>query len=143
MAALLFLGTACAENIEAVDVSGFSCPQDRKTAKAPGSEYSKPNPLPATSENIKLGELLYQQKAMPIACKYCHGEKGSGTGDPDFASTPPARNFACAETMHKISDGQLFWVIRNGSANTSMFAFGDLSDEDVWQLVLYTRQFAQ
>ena len=141
-AVFLFSGAACSRNMEAVDNSG-PCPQERNTARAPDSAYSKANPLPATPETIQAGELLYQQKAAPIACKYCHGEKGDGQGDPDFAGNPPARNFACAETMNKISDGQLFWVIKNGSPNTSMPAFSGLSEEQAWQLVRYIRQFAR
>ncbi len=142
MGLLLFFGTACAKNIEVVDASG-PCPQDRKTADAPNSIYSKTNPVPPTAENIKFGEQLYQQKAKPIACKYCHGEKGDGMGDPDFESTPPARNFTCTETMNKIPDGQLFWVIKNGSPNTAMPLFSDLKDEQIWQLVHYIRQFSK
>lgn len=142
MVLLSFFGTACAKNIEAVDISG-PCPQDRKTAQAPKSLYSKTNPVPPTAENFKLGKQLYQEKAKPIACKYCHGEKGNGMGDPDFESTPAARNFTCKETMNKIPDGQLFWVIRNGSPNTAMPLFSDLSDEQTWQLVHYIRQFSQ
>ncbi|NIP99686.1 MAG: cytochrome C, partial [Nitrospinaceae bacterium] len=41
-----------------------------------------------------------------------------------------------------IPDGQMFWIIKNGSPGTRMPAFGNLSDEQIWQLVLYIRQFA-
>jgi mono/diheme cytochrome c family protein len=120
-----------------------NCPQERKTKAAPSKFLNLKNPLPADSSNIKAGEDLYQGKARPIACKFCHGIEGNGVGDPDFESTPPARNFACTNTMKSLSDGQLFWVIKNGSKNTSMFAFSDLSDNQVWQLIHYIRQFAQ
>ena len=138
---LLIAGTACAQTLQAVDVSS-ECPQKRKTPKAPENIYTRSNPLAQTIENISLGEQSFQ-KASPIPCKTCHGLKGNGAGDPDFESTPPARNFTCSETMKVIPDGQLFWVIKNGSPKTSMPAFTDLSDEAVWQLVHYIRFLAK
>jgi len=42
-----------------------------------------------------------------------------------------------------LPDGQLFWIIRNGSPKTSMFAFPSLTDDQVWQLIHYIRQFSK
>ncbi len=44
--------------------------------------------------------------------------------------------------MESIPDGQLFWIIRNGSAGTGMPAFSDLGDEQIWQLVHFLRTLA-
>ena len=96
------------------------------------------NPVFSSEITRKTGQKLYQN-AKPLACKLCHGDLGDGKGDPDFESTPPARDFTCAPTMNKLSDGQLFWIIKNGSPNTSMPAFADLSEEDIWTLVYYLR----
>ena len=119
------------------------CPQTRKTPTAPQNFLSLQNPLPLTDENLKSAEKLFQEKTKPIACKFCHGVTGNGEGDPDFESTPSARNFTCAATMDKLPDGQLFWIIKNGSKNTSMFSFSDLSDNQIWQLVHYIRAFGK
>ena len=56
---------------------------------------------------------------------------------------PPPRNFACAQTVNGIPDGQLFWIIQNGSPGTSMPSFKVLRDEQVWQVVLYLRELAR
>jgi hypothetical protein len=117
------------------------CPQTRKTPTAPKIFLSLKNPIPLNDKNLKSAEKLFQEKAKPIACKFCHGVTGNGEGNPDFESTPSARNFTCAETMDKLPDGQLFWIIRNGSINTSMFSFSDLSDNQIWELVHYIRAF--
>ena len=101
------------------------------------------NPLPADAANIKAGADLYNKKAKPIACKTCHGVKGDGKGDADFESTPPARIFTCKKTMEALPDGQLFWIIRNGSPGTGMPAFKKLEDEEIWQIILYLRKLAQ
>ena len=119
------------------------CPQTRKTPTAPKNFLSLQNPLQLNDKNLKAAEKLFQEKTKPIACKFCHGVTGNGEGDPDFVSTPSARNFTCAATMDKLPDGQLFWIIKNGSKNTSMFSFSDLSDNQVWQLVHYIRAFGK
>jgi hypothetical protein len=119
------------------------CPQNRSTQSAPTQILKIENPIPENQLNIKAGESLFQRKAKPIACKTCHGINGNGIGDPSFESNPMPRNFTCIETMDTLSDGQLLWVIKNGSKNTSMFSFSDLSDNEIWQLVHYIRQFAK
>lgn len=147
--ALLFL-MGCAANSEprvesqaiAASVVTENCPQVRKTPSAPKTERDRFNPVYSSEITLQAGQKLYEN-AKPLACKLCHGEQGNGKGDPDFESTPPARNFTCAPTMNALSDGQLFWVIRNGSPNTSMPAFSDLSEEHVWTLVYYLRSFSK
>jgi hypothetical protein len=119
------------------------CPQDRKTPTAPKEFLNKKNPVPLNDATLKAVETIYQLSGKPIACKTCHGTKGDGIAESDFESTPPPRNFSCAETMKALPDGQLFWIIRNGSPNTSMFAFPSLSDKQVWQLIHYIRQFSK
>ncbi len=119
------------------------CPQNRKTPTAPKEFLTMQNPLALNDEILKAGEHLFQLQGKPIACKACHGEKGDGKAESGFESTPPPRNFSCAETMRALPDGQLFWIIRNGSPKTSMFAFPSLSDEQVWQLIHYIRQFSK
>ena len=118
------------------------CPQNRNTPTAPKEFLTLQNPVPLNDEILKAGETLFQLQGKPITCKTCHGVKGDGQSDSGFESTPRARNFSCAETMRALPDGQLFWIIRNGSPNTSMFAFPSLSDKQVWQLIHYIRQFS-
>jgi hypothetical protein len=115
--------------------AGEDCPQSRKTSSAPVKFLNMNNPIPPSSKNITAGKILYQGKATPIACKTCHGKNGNGNGELDFQSHPSARNFTCKKTMELLPDGQLFWVIKTGSKNTAMFAFSDLSDKQVWQLM--------
>jgi mono/diheme cytochrome c family protein len=126
-----------------VQAMAGDCPQERKTKRAPTKFLKMKNPLPKNAANIKAGEVLFHKKAKPIACEVCHGIKGDGNGDPDFESTPSARIFTCKKTMDALPDGQLFWIIKNGSKNTAMFSFASLPDDQVWQLIHYIRQFAK
>ena len=118
------------------------CPQNRKTPTAPQKFLKMQNPIPLNDEALKAGENIFQLQGKPIACKVCHGAKGNGIAESDFESTPPPRNFSCVATMGPLPDGQLYWIIRNGSPKTSMFAFPSLSDKQVWQLIHYLRQFS-
>lgn len=115
------------------------CPQPRKTKRAPGKFRNMTNPLPDNAANVKAGETLYQQTAQPLACFNCHGAKGDGQGPMGAALNPPPRNFTCGETMKDISDGQMFWIIKNGSKGTGMMAFSNMPDNQIWQVIHYIR----
>jgi len=119
------------------------CPEPRLTQKAPSEYYNLKNPLEGTTENLKKGKMLYQMKAKPMACKYCHGNTGDGNGPLAKGIDPPPRNFTCAKTINGVPDGQLFWIIKNGSPETEMFAFNKLKDDQIWQIILFIRQLAQ
>lgn len=119
------------------------CPQERNTPQAPEPVYRMTNPLDPTPENLRAGETLFKIDARPTACKVCHGFGGDGLGVIFEQLTPKPRNFTCYYTMDDIPDGQIYWIIKNGSAGTRMPSFGALSDKQVWQLVLYIRQFSQ
>ena len=129
--------------ITRVAASGI-CPQSRKTEKAPSSYTFKQNPLLATTKNIEQGKLLYQMEAKPTACKMCHGIQGNGNGRLARGLEPAPRNFTCEDIMKSLSDGQLFWVIKNGSKGTAMPAHKfTLSDKDIWQIIHYLKLFSR
>ncbi len=143
--------------------SSMECPQARATERAPGSYYDRVNPLPATAEHLERGRRLYEHDARPD-CLRCHGANGDGNGPAAADLEPRPRNFTCTVTMASIPDGQLFWVIENGSGDfhlpsrqgaqqverpargrptTAMRGYGDhLTETDIWQLVLYVRTLA-
>jgi mono/diheme cytochrome c family protein len=117
--------------------------QPRKTAQAPDDFLVKTNPFPASAGAIAAGKTLFLKTAQPVACVMCHGEQGDGKGLMGAALIPPPRNFTCGAMMKNISDGQLFWIIKNGSMGTGMMGFPGLPDEQVWQLIHYIRSLAK
>ena len=119
------------------------CPQPRKTKRVPGKFRNMTNPLPANASSIKAGETLFQRTAQPLACFNCHGAKGDGQGPMGAALNPPPRNFTCGETMKDISDGQMFWIIKNGSKGTGMMAFSNVPDNQIWQMIHYIRTLVE
>ena len=126
----------------AAQASTADCPQQRSTFKAPDDFYTLGNPEQATPERIATGRRLYEKAANP-ACEMCHGLKGDGKGAIATQFLPRPRNFNCAEMLDEIPDGQLFWVIRNGSPDTGMPAYKKLSDSEIWQIILYLRTFSK
>jgi cytochrome c553 len=129
---------ASEENIET-----RACPQIRKTISAPIEYLKKINPLRKEPRFVKKGKVLSQIKAKPLACKQCHGMKGDGLGAMSPKLNPKPRNFTCEKTMEEISDGQLFWIIKNGSKGTSMPSYTHLPDKKIWQLIHYIRTLSE
>jgi mono/diheme cytochrome c family protein len=118
------------------------CPQPRFTGKAPDAIYNLRNPLDHDPSSIAAGRRIYEKQADP-PCRMCHGVKGDGQGPLAKQFDPPPRNFSCAETVTGIPDGQLFWIIQNGSPGTAMPSFHTLPDAEIWQVVSYLRELAK
>lgn len=102
------------------------------------------NPLPATEETIEKGKKLFQGKAF---CVTCHGKDGKGLGndiEPGTLKGPLPRNFTDKEWQAARTDGELFWILKNGSKGTAMAPFIPLilTDEEAWQVLRYVRSFA-
>jgi mono/diheme cytochrome c family protein len=123
-------------------LSKSECPQPRFTGSAPAEYLSRQSPLPPASD-LSEARKLFLGDGDRISCAKCHGEKGDGRGPMSAMFDPHPRNFACAETVNGIPDGQLFWIIRFGSPGTSMPPHPKLTDEQVWKLVAYLRQLAR
>ncbi len=119
------------------------CPQARKTAQAPAEFLNHVNPLPASPNAVEAGKKLFLESAKPLACAQCHGNGGDGQGVIGAALVPPPRNFTCGKMMKNIPDGQLFWIIKNGSPGTGMMSFAGLPDDEVWELIHYIRTLAR
>jgi mono/diheme cytochrome c family protein len=103
------------------------------------------NPLPADAEIIAKGKTLYEGKAF---CKVCHGPDGKGLGAdiaPGSLKGPLPRNFTDKKWQAARTDGELFWILKNGSKGTAMAPFIPLvlTEEEAWQVLRYIRAFGQ
>jgi mono/diheme cytochrome c family protein len=82
---------------------------------------------------------LYKRK-----CTKCHGANGDGKGSKaEFFIIKPAA-FSTPGYLEKRKDGQLFWILMNGSEGTEMEPVGPysdvgLSEEQLWNLIAYLR----
>jgi mono/diheme cytochrome c family protein len=103
------------------------------------------NPFEATPENIEKGKAIFHGKAF---CSTCHGKDGKGLGadiDPGSVKGPLPRNFTDKEWQAARTDGELFWILKNGSKGTAMASFIPLilTEEEAWQVLRYVRTFGQ
>ena len=113
------------------------CPEPRKTKFAPPFYQSFDKTKKANKTN---GKKLFNKTAKPIACKMCHGKTGAGNGKLGKVLKPSPRNFTCNAIMFKISAGQMFWIIKNGSKGTGMVAHKKtLKDKEIWDIIKYIR----
>ncbi len=103
------------------------------------------NPLPITAELLEKGKTLFDGKAF---CRACHGADGKGLGmDLDYSTFkgPLPRNFTDKMWQQARTDGELFWILKNGSPGTDMASFIPLvlTEEEAWQVLLYVRSFGR
>lgn len=100
------------------------------------------NPFEATAENIEIGKALFHGKAF---CVTCHGRDGKGLGDIEGLRGKLPRNFTDKAWQAARADGEIFWILKNGSPGTDMASFVPLilTEEEAWHVLLYVRSFGQ
>lgn len=99
------------------------------------------NPLPSSQEIIDKGKAIYEGKG---TCFTCHGMTGHGDGPAAVNMKPSPRNFHHHGMWRHRTEGEIFWVIKNGSPGTAMIAFGGLlSDEEIWTVMQYEKSFSE
>jgi mono/diheme cytochrome c family protein len=93
------------------------------------------NPLQVTPATIEAGK-----QAFAGYCVSCHGRDGQNTGVPFAASIDPPVPLLTSREVQHYTDGQLKRVIETGVSPSGMpGSKGILSDEEVWQIVIYIR----
>ena len=100
------------------------------------------NPISHSADNVDKGKQLFHGKAF---CVTCHGRDGKGLGNiPGLVGNLP-RNFTDKRWQAARTDGELFWILKNGSPGTDMASFIPLvlTEEEAWHVVLYVRSFGQ
>jgi mono/diheme cytochrome c family protein len=104
------------------------------------SRYSAmKNPVAATPEVIHEGMAHWADH-----CATCHANNGNGDtmyGKTMYPRPPDMRQKGTQE----ISDGELYYTIKNGVRLSGMPAFGDPGDDDAdsWKLVVFIRHLPQ
>jgi len=114
-------------------------PKDEPPAeyKIPPEAAAKQNPVKPSPESHAHAKKLYGYD-----CAMCHGKDGDGKGDM-ASDIKNVTDFTKPDALKNRTDGELFYIIRNGKGQ-DMPPEGDRAkDEDVWQLVNYIRSFAK
>lgn len=100
------------------------------------------NPFEATPGNLENGKVLFHGKAF---CVTCHGKDGKGLSGIEGLRGKLPRNFTDKAWQSARTDGELFWILKNGSPGTDMASFIPLilTEEEAWQILLYVRSFGR
>ncbi|ULA63167.1 MAG: Putative Cytochrome c [Nitrospira sp.] len=103
------------------------------------------NPYPMAAEIIEQGKRIFEGKGF---CRTCHGIDGKGLGtdiNPENFRGPLPRNFTDKDWQAARTDGELFWILKNGSKGTAMAPFIPLvlTEEEAWKVISYVRSFAK
>lgn len=93
--------------------------------KVPDSDRSRSNPVANDSDAISSGGKLYASK-----CAKCHGEQAEGKG-----RHPSLRT----QRVQQAAPGELEWIVDHGNRWHGMPAFGNLPENERWQLVSYIK----
>src|SRR5262249_22506462 len=89
-------------------------------------------------ENLARGRTLFNQK-----CVACHGE--TGKSQTPFAAAMPVRpEDLTGERVRALGEREIYSAIANGVEPAGMPAFkGRVTDEALWQIALYVREFSR
>ncbi len=92
----------------------------------PAKDHSRPNPLASQPDAVAAGALVYTDH-----CAQCHRADARGDG----RKRPSLRS----GTLHRVTDGDLEWFLRQGDLAHGMPSWAGLPAEQRWQLVAYLR----
>ena len=114
-----------------------------KKMKAPKELYKKAKK--ASPEIVAEGKKLFEGKG---TCVNCHGKDGDGNGPAGKVLNPGPRNFTNCKFHKKRKDGEMMWVIGNGSPGTGMVALAPpkgstITVEEAWKIIAYERSFCK
>jgi mono/diheme cytochrome c family protein len=74
-------------------------------------------------------------------CVACHGDKGDGNGPAGAVMNPKPRNFITDKFKKGDKPAAVFEVVSKGLKDTTMAAFGHLSEEERWAVSHYLLTF--
>ena len=108
----------------------------RKMA-APKSAKNARNPTADSPEVQREARLHFADH-----CAMCHGSSGDGKGDMggDYKTMP---DFTNSQAMKTRTDGELFYITRNGKGADMPPEDNRAKDDDIWNMVNYIRSFAK
>jgi mono/diheme cytochrome c family protein len=94
------------------------------------------SPYETTPERIEAGRQIFFGKGL---CVTCHSKNGKGVRMPGHAP----RNLTDAQWQDARTDGELMWILKNGSPGTGMpkRVGKDITEEEGWNVIQFIRTF--
>ncbi len=95
-------------------------------SKVPAREHDKANPYRGQTDAVQAGQRIFKDH-----CAHCHGDDAEGT-----KKRPSLRTDRVQE---QATDGDLHWLLTNGSMGYGMPSWAKLGDPQVWQVIMYVK----
>lgn len=128
---------------------GFSTQDSPTTIEATLARAARNQAIPAEAKNAvnpyqpTTDRLTLAGKQFLDRCAICHGKDGGSATEIGQNLYPQAPDMRLVGTQ-QLTDGELFYIIRNGVRFTGMPGWaGALTREDTWNLVLFIRRLPQ
>ncbi len=93
--------------------------------KVPEAARVRTNPVASDPNAVAAGGKLFRHD-----CASCHGEDARGRG---------SRPSLHSQRVHQASDGEIEWLLTNGSLAHGMPSWSRLPEMERWQIVSYLR----
>ncbi len=105
---------------------------------APEEAQNRSNPIPPAPGSVESGRIVYEKY-----CLSCHGRDGKGKGPVATRLGFSAGDLTDGGRMSAQTDGAIYWKIATGRDPMPAFKeTGSLTDEQIWNVINYTRTFA-
>lgn len=96
------------------------------------------NPVKPTPESSARAKKIYG-----FDCAVCHGVNGDGKGEAVSDLKLKMKDYTDPSALKDMTDGELFYIIRNGKGQMPSEEEARAKQEDVWNIVLLVRSFAK
>ena len=96
------------------------------------------NPVKSTPAS-----LIHARKIYGYDCAICHGATGDGKGDMVADLKLKMKDYTDPAALKDLTDGELFYIIRNGKGQMTPEEAARAKDGDVWNMVVLVRSFAK
>ena len=97
--------------------------------KVPDNDRQRNNPYAGASDAIAGGAKLFADH-----CAKCHGSDAMGRG-----KKPSLRS----KEVQGATDGEIFWLLKNGNRRRGMPSWSSLPEPARWQLVTYVKSLGE
>jgi mono/diheme cytochrome c family protein len=96
--------------------------------RVPEADRQRMNPMAGQPDAIAAGGRVFEDH-----CAKCHGEDASGRG-----KRPSLRS----ERVQHATDGEIFWLLRNGNLPKGMPTWATLPEPMRWQIIAYIKSLS-
>lgn len=103
-----------------------------------GAAAGSQNPVKPTAASQAKAKTIYG-----IDCSVCHGDNGNGKTDLATSMSLTLNDWTDPKSLADKSDSDLFKIIRDGKDKMPPEDAGRAKDDDVWNLVIYIRNFSK